>query len=131
MAEDKQELAEDRTELAEDRTILANERTFAGWIRTGFGAVAIGLGFQALFQMLQPSWIPKGISTAFLVLAVFIFWAAERRSCHVLHRMHAHKVETAHIGNVRIISLSASAATIALIAAMWLLKIEGGGASGG
>jgi putative membrane protein len=127
MAENKTELAEARTDLAEDRTVLANERTFAGWLRTGFAAVGIGLGFQALFQMLQPSWVPKAIATAFLCLAIFIFVAAERRACRVLQRLHAHKIETVQIGNVRIITMAAILATCALIAAMWLLKIKSEG----
>jgi putative membrane protein len=128
MAENKTELAEDRTDLAEDRTVLANERTFAGWLRTGFAAVGIGLGFQALFQMLEPAWIPKAIATFFLLIAIFIFWAAERRACHVLHRLHTHRIETVHVSNVRIMTIAAICATVALIAAMWLLKIKSGGA---
>jgi putative membrane protein len=126
MAESKTELAEDRTDLAEDRTVLANERTFAGWLRTGFAAVGIGLGFQALFQMLEPEWIPKAIATAFLLLAIFIFVAAERRACRGLHRLHAHRIETVRIGNVRIITAAAICATLALIAAIWLLKVKSG-----
>ncbi|HEV2745740.1 MAG TPA: DUF202 domain-containing protein [Allosphingosinicella sp.] len=127
MAEDeKEQLAEKRTDFAEDRTALANERTFAGWLRTGFAAVGIGLGFQALFQMLRPEWVPKAIATGFLLIAIFIFVAAERRACTVLRRLHAHKVETAHVGNMRIITLAAVAATVALIAAMWLLKMKAG-----
>jgi putative membrane protein len=128
VADEKEKLAEDRTDLAEDRTVLANERTFAGWLRTGFAAVGIGLGFQALFQTLRPEWVPKAIATAFLLLAIFIFFAAERRACRVLGRLHSHKVETVHVGNVRIITICASVATAALIAAMWLLKIKEGGA---
>lgn len=124
MAENKTELAEDRTELAEDRTVLANERTFAGWLRTGFAAVGIGLGFQALFQTLQPSWVPKSIATAFLLIAIFIFVAAERRACRVLHRLHTHHIRTVNVSNVRIITIAAISATVALIAAMWLLKIK-------
>jgi putative membrane protein len=126
VADSKTELAEDRTDLAEDRTVLANERTFAGWLRTGFAAVGIGLGFQALFQMLQPEWVPKAIATSFLLIAIFIFTAAERRACHVLHRLHAHRIETVRVANVRIITIAAICATVALIAAMWLLKIKSG-----
>lgn len=77
--------------------------------------------------MLQPQWVPRAIATAFLLLAIFIFVAAERRARHVLNRLHSHKIETLHVGNVRIISIWAILATLALIAAMWLLKIKGGG----
>lgn len=120
---DKDQLAEDRTDLAEDRTVLANERTFAGWLRTGFAAVGIGLGFQALFQTLRPEWVPKAIATAFLLIAIFVFAAAERRACKVLNRLKAHKIETARVSSVRIMSASAIAATVALVAAIWLLKV--------
>ncbi len=78
------ELAQDRTDLAEDRTLLAHERSFAGWTRTGMAAVGIGLGFNALFQMLEPSWVPKAIATIFLFIAVFIFISAERRAARAI-----------------------------------------------
>ena len=61
-------LARERTDLAEDRTVLAHERSFAGWVRTGMAAVGIGLGFNALFQALEPTWVPKAIATAFLAM---------------------------------------------------------------
>lgn len=127
MAEDKTQLAEDRTDLAEDRTVLANERTFGGWMRTGFAAVALGVGFNALFERMQPEWIPKAIATAFLTIAIFIFVSAERRSLKIMERLHTHKVTTFGLGNLRVLTLSAIAATIALVAAIWLAKMKGGG----
>ncbi len=129
MAENKQELAEDRTDLAEDRTVLANERTFAGWMRTGFGAVAIGLGFNALFNKIEPAWVPKSIATAFLLIAITIFAAGERRACDVMARLSTHKVETVRVRNLRLITGAIILATAALIASMWLLKIKQGGGS--
>ncbi len=125
--EDKQELAEDRTDLAEDRTVLANERTFAGWMRTGFAAVGIGLGFNALFNKMEPDWIPKAIATSFLLIAIVIFAAAERRACSVLSRLSVHKVETVRIRNLRLITGAIVLATASLIASIWLLKIRSGG----
>jgi putative membrane protein len=122
---DKQQLAEERTDWAEDRTILANERTFAGWMRTGFASIAVGVGFNLLTK-LEPVWVPKAIATAFLLIAVCIFIAAERRACTVLRRLHTHQVRTVRIGYLRMITAAIIAATLALIAALWLLKIEGG-----
>lgn len=127
MAENKQELAEDRTDLAEDRTVLANERTFAGWMRTGFAAVAIGLGFNALFNKMEPAWIPKAIATSFLLIAIVIFVAAERRACSVIARLHSHQVETVRVRNLRLITGAIILAILALIASIWLLKIKSGG----
>ena len=126
MAEDKQQLAEDRTDLAEDRTILANERTFAGWMRTGFAAVGVGLGFQALFNKMEPDWVPKGIATAFLLVGIVVFVTAERRACSIIGRLKTHDIETVRSRNLRILTYAISAAIAALIAAMWLLKIKPG-----
>lgn len=128
--EDKQALAEDRTNLAEDRTLLANERTFAGWMRTGFAAIAVGVGFNALFNKMEPEWVPKAIATVFLVIAIFIFAAAERRACSIISRLHTHEIETVRVRNLRLITGAIVVATVGLIAALWLLKIKqpGGGA---
>lgn len=117
----KEELAEDRTDLAEDRTLLANERTFAGWMRTGMAAVGIGLGFNALFNTLRPEWIPKAIATAFLLIGIFIFIAAERRACSITARLDAHQVETFRPMNIRLVTIVLVLATLALIAGIWML----------
>jgi putative membrane protein len=125
--ENKQQLAEDRTDLAEDRTVLANERTFAGWMRTGFAAVALGVGFNALFNKMEPPWIPKAIATAFLLIAIFVFVSAERRARRIMDRLHTHKVKTLNIGNLRIITASTTLASLALVAAIWLVKLKASG----
>lgn len=113
--------ARKRTEWAEDRTVLANERTFGSWLRTGFGAIGIGLGFNALFGRIDPHWVPRAIATAFLLIAVIMFVAAERRACMVIHRLHTHQVETVKISVLRLITIVTVGATIALIGAIWLL----------
>jgi inner membrane protein YidH len=114
-------LARLRTDYAEDRTVLANERTFGGWLRTGFGAIGIALGFHALFGRIHPLWLPRAVATAFLAIAIIIFLAADRRACVVIRRLHTHQVETVKIGVVRLITIVTVAATLALIAAIWLL----------
>lgn len=120
----KEDLAESRTDLAEDRTILANERTFAGWLRTGFAAVGIALAFNALFVRLEPPWVPKAVATAFLLVAILMFVAAERRACNIIARLQAHRIESVRIGTLRIVTAVTVASTLALIAAIWLLGIE-------
>ena len=115
--------ARKRTDWAEDRTVLANERTFGSWFRTGFGAIAIGLGFHALFGRIQPFWVPRAVATAFLVIAVIVFIAAERRACVVIRRLHTHEVETVRIGLLRLVTIVAVIATVALAIAMWLSPI--------
>lgn len=114
----------DRTNFAEDRTILANERTFASWLRTGFAGIGIGLAFNALFVRLEPSWAPRLIATAFLAIAIYIFVAAERRSCAVLSRLKPHTVTAAKSSNLRFITILSVLATFALIVAMWLLPMK-------
>lgn len=122
--ESRGELARERTDFAEDRTVLANERTFAGWLRTGYAGIAIGLAFNALFGRVEPGWIAKLIATGFLLIAVMIFVGAERRAAAVLGRLHAHKVRSEKINNMRILTIASITATVALIAAIWLLEFD-------
>ena len=117
-------LAHQRTDMAEDRTVMANERTFAGWFRTGFAAVGIGLGFHALFLRMEPSWIPKSVATVFLLVAIYLFYSAERRACAVLNRLHAHKAEPVSNSHLRIVTYVSIAAACVLIGAIWLLQLE-------
>lgn len=121
---DRDEEAETRTELAEDRTILANERTFAGWIRMSLGCIALGAGFQALFQKMEPPWVPKAIATGFLLLAVIIATMAERRAATVTAKLDPHTVAAARKVNLRFIALAVSAGALALAGAIWLLRFE-------
>jgi putative membrane protein len=111
-----------RTDLAEDRTILASERTFASWLRTGLAAIGIALGFHALFGRIEPLWLPRAMATAFLLIAIMIFIAAERRACAVRARLHAHRVETIRITRIRLITIVAVIATAALAAGLWLFR---------
>lgn len=113
-----------RTDLAEDRTILANERTFAGWMRTALASVAIGVGFHALFPTMQPSWVPRAIATAFLLLAILVIVSAERRAAAVNERLSAHLVKTARPVNLRLFAAAISAGSAALVAAIWLLELR-------
>jgi putative membrane protein len=121
---DSNELAEERTDWAEDRTIMANERTFAGWMRTGMACVGLGLGFNALFGTLEPLWVPKAIATLFIGIGIFIFWAAERKSCKVVKRLHAHQAEPVRSGSMQLIAGAMTIASLSLILALWLLDIE-------
>jgi putative membrane protein len=111
-----------RTDLAEDRTILASERTFASWLRTGLAAIGIALGFHALFGRIEPLWLPRAMATAFLLIAIMMFIAAERRACAVRARLHAHRVETIGITRIRLITIVAVIATAALAAGLWLFR---------
>ncbi|GGI81160.1 hypothetical protein GCM10007973_17070 [Polymorphobacter multimanifer] len=119
-ADNHNDLAEDRTDLAEDRTMLAHERSFAGWLRTGMAAVGIALGVNALFQSLQPVWLPKAIATTFLLLAIFIFISAERRARSSTDRLESHHIERLRPVRIRMVTWGLVIATTALGVALWL-----------
>lgn len=112
-----------RNNLAEDRTILANERTFGSWMRTSLACVAIGVGFKGLFPTMEPAWVPRAIATAFLLLAVLVIFAAQRRAAAVLSRMEPHVVNAAKGINLRLFAWLVSAGAGALIVAIWTVRI--------
>lgn len=117
-------LARLRTDFSEDRTVLANERTFASWVRTGFAGIGIGLAFNALFTRIQPEWLPKLIASIFLLVAILIFIAAEHRARMVMRRLHAHQVRPIKVTSLRLITIAAVAATVGLLAVIWLVQIN-------
>jgi putative membrane protein len=84
-------------------------------------AVGIGLGFNALFDALEPAWVPKAIATAFLLIAIFIFVSSERRSRRVTGRLEAHAIRELKPVKMRILTAALVFATAALIAAIWIL----------
>lgn len=120
-AQQKVDLAEERTEFAEDRTVMANERTFAGWMRTGLAAVGIGLGFNALFDQLEPWWLPRAIATTFVVIGIFIFFEAQRHGRRANRRLDAHSVEPIKGMNLGFVSATLSLGALALIAGLWIM----------
>jgi putative membrane protein len=124
MSDEKQarnDLAEDRTDLAEDRTAMANERTFAGWARTAMAAIGIGLGFKALFNTMEPAWVPKAVATLFVLLGVFLIAMAERRACSVAGRLNTHAAREMNQMNLKVIAIAIATGSLVLIAGIWLL----------
>jgi putative membrane protein len=75
---------------------------------------------------MEPAWIPKAIATAFLGAAIYVIIVAERRACSVISRFDAHRVAEMRPMNLKILTYVSVAATLALIAAIWTLKIKGG-----
>ncbi|MEO6092019.1 MAG: DUF202 domain-containing protein [Novosphingobium sp.] len=100
---------------------MASERTFSGWARTAMAAIGIGLGFHALFKMVEPTWVPKAIATAFISLAIFIIVAAERRARTLYRRLTAHQVKELGGINLKIMATAISAGAVCLIVALWAL----------
>jgi putative membrane protein len=113
-----------KTDLAEDRTLLASERTFAGWIRTALGCIGIAVGFHALFGAVQPRWVPQGIATLFLLLALLIAWAAWRRASRLHTRLSPHLAELARPMNLALIATIISLGAVSLAATFWLLPVR-------
>jgi putative membrane protein len=64
------------------------------------------------------------MATAFLVIAIYIFIAADRRAGAVLSRLKPHTVTTAKRSHLRLITITSVVATLALIVSMWLLPIK-------
>ena len=118
---DKNVLAEDRTDLAEDRTLLANERTFSGWARTAMASIGIGIGFNALFAKVEPSWVAKAIATLFLLLAVFLVVAAERRAFRIQGRLSSHNIINVALTNFKVMAVAISVGAVMLGVAIWWL----------
>lgn len=110
-----------RTELAEDRTVLANERTFAGWMRTSLACIAIGVGFHALFNAVEPGWLPRLVATVFLALSVVVIVSAERRAAAVIDRLDSHVVMTARRMNLRLFAATITLGALTLAVAIWLM----------
>ena len=121
MTEHTTELAEERTDWAEDRTMLANERTFGGWMRTGMAAVAVALGLKAVFGAFEPTWVPRLVSSIFIVVALLIFWAARKNAVAMMDRLNSHVAEPASTGRMTLITsiLSVGAAATGVI--LWFL----------
>lgn len=118
---DKNDLAKDRTDWAEDRTILANERTFAGWMRTGTASLAIAVGLRALFDDVEPTWMPKAVSTNFILLAVYIFWAAQASAGKTQKRLDDHHAHAQPNGRLKVIASIFAAASICVGIFLWLI----------
>ncbi len=124
LAEQRTDWAERRTDWAEDRTIMANERTFAGWMRTGLAAVGIGLGFNALFGRLEPPWIPRALASVFILVAIAIFYAAQRKAAEVADRLECHKARPMRGLTLKLVAGALMVASAGLVAAIWLLELR-------
>lgn len=119
--DDKTAWAEMRTDLAEDRNIMAMERTFAGWMRTSFAAIGIGLAFRAIFGELEPPWLGRAIATMFILSGGALAFAAQRRACRTVDRLHSHKMDRAESPNYRLLGYAVVLGSLLLTAGLWFL----------
>ncbi|GGB48129.1 hypothetical protein GCM10011502_21790 [Oceanisphaera marina] len=115
------ELADTRTAWAEDRTILANERTFAGWMRTGMAAIALALGLKAVFKDTDHTLVAKAAAEIFIIVAIFIFWAAVAKSRKALKRMDNHDIEAQSHKRMTLLAILLTFAAVVTGGVLWLL----------
>ena len=113
--------SEEHLHLAEDQTLMSSERTYAGWLRTALTAVAVALGFTALFRDADAAWVAKAIATLFLLLAIGVLVAADRRAAEVQRRLNAHFITGASRSTIRLITWASAFATLALMGTIWFL----------
>jgi putative membrane protein len=73
---------------------------------------------------MEPAWVPRAIATGFLILAILVVILAQRRAAEVIRRLNAHAVVNARALNLQIFAILVSLGSIALIAAIWTVKIQ-------
>jgi putative membrane protein len=115
------DMAKDRTDWAEDRTIMANERTFSAWMGTGLGAVGIAIGLRAVFGAMDPTWVAKAVATVFLLIAILIYWTAQRQACKTLSRLSEKDAEAMPTKSFTLLAWVMTLATLATGAVLWSL----------
>ena len=115
------ELAEDRTDWAEDRTILANERTFAGWMRTGMASLALAVGLKAVFGDFEPTWAAKAVATIFVLVSVYIFWAAQDSATKTCTRLQDHEAYAQPVRRMRSLAAIFAFASVCVGGVLWAL----------
>jgi putative membrane protein len=110
-----------RTKWAEDRTVLANERTFSSWMGTGLGSVAIAIGLKAVFGATDPTWVAKLAASLFLVVAITIYWMAQKQACKTLERLSENDAESMPAKNFIKLAWIMTIATLVTGGVLWSL----------
>ncbi|EMD84474.1 YidH family protein [Pacificimonas flava] len=122
LAADRTDYAEKRTDWAEDRTALAIERTFSGWMRTAFAAIGIGIGFNALFDKMEPVWVPKSVATLFILIGALLTHLAAKRAGRGFDRLSAHAVDLPKLPRLRLLAWCVILGAAGLVFALWFLN---------
>ncbi|QDP19806.1 DUF202 domain-containing protein [Sphingomonas xanthus] len=100
---------------------MAVERTMASWTSASFAAIGVGLGLRALFARIEPAWIPRGIASLFLLLAIVMILSARRRMCMAIERLSSHEVTPPSRAGMSRSAYGVAGAAMLLIVAIWLL----------
>lgn len=73
---------------------------------------------------MEPVWLPKALATAFILVAVAIVFAAQRKAVAVAHRPECHKAEPMRGLTLRLIAGAMMLASVGLAAAIWLFDLN-------
>ena len=115
------ELSKKRTKWSEDRTLLSAERTFSSWMSSGMGAIGIAIGLKAVFGAFEPTWVAKLVATAFLAIAILIFWAARDQACKSHSRLNQNDLEIQPPHRFTILASLLTVSTLGVCVVLWLL----------
>ena len=121
MSKSTEEKAETRTRWAEDRTIMANERTFSSWMGTGLGAIGVAIGLKAVFGAFEPTWAAKAVASLFLLIAIILFWAAQRQAKRTLERLSDNDAEAMPTKSFTRLAVLMTLAAVGTGAILWSL----------
>ena len=91
-------------------------------MRSSLACIAIGVGFHALFNKVEPAWLPRLIATAFLALGVMVILLAERRATAVMTRLSPHTIEAAKRMNLRLFAATVTLGAVGLTIAIWTMR---------
>ncbi|MGB1236129.1 MAG: YidH family protein [Planktomarina sp.] len=112
---------EKRTNWAEDRTIMANERTFSSWMGTGLACIGVAIGLKAVFGDFDPTWVAKTVASLFVMIAVYIFYSAQRQARRTFDRLTETDAEALPSRDFQKLAVFMSVASIATGAVLWAL----------
>lgn len=83
--------------------------------------VALAIGLKAVFRPFEPTWIPKLVATAFVLIAIFIFQAARRQACATHERLSENDAKAQSDSFFKRLSLFLSMVSLMTAAILWWL----------
>jgi putative membrane protein len=70
---------------------------------------------------MDPTWVAKAVATLFLLIAILIYWLAERQARKTLKRLNNSDVEVQSPRSFNTLAWSMTFATVATGAVLWSL----------
>ena len=84
-------------------------------------SVALAVGLRAVFGQFDPTWLAKSVATIFIVLALYIFWAAERSAAQTLARLSDNDAHAQPLTRMRIIVAALALGAVSVGGVLWAL----------